>query len=309
MKKVILTGGTGFIGRHVLENLIKLGYEIYVISRKEPTNEFLSFLNFKNVKHYKIDILEINNIESFISRIKPTHLIHLAWDTKHPDNLKSMDNFLFVLASMHLFKNFIKYGGKRAVVSGTYLEYNLDYGYLIEDITPCSYDTQYTACKNALYILLKSISQVTALSFCWARIFNVYGPYDFNNRRLIPYLITQLINSKEAVLNSGDSYRDFIYVSDVASALTCLLEGEVEGIVNIGSGIPVKISEVALKIGEKLNKLDFLKFNTSFTKENNTFSVSDNRRLKSLTTWQQEYDLNTGLELTISWWKKVLKFA
>ena len=101
----------------------------------------------------------------------------------------SAENFKWLEASISILRNFHQAGGHRVVMAGTCAEYDWNYGYCQEIITPCRPNTPYGVCKNALHELLCSYSKEQKLSSAWGRIFLPYGP-DEDDRRLIPSLVS-----------------------------------------------------------------------------------------------------------------------
>ena len=133
MKRVLLTGASGFIGRQAIPALIKRGYEVHCIGRSGKPD---SIANENNVIWHQGNLLQKNDISDLIHAISPTDLLHLAWDVTPGSYLESIYNFDWVVSSLHLLKEFAASGGTRAVCAGTCFEYDLRYRYCIENLTP-----------------------------------------------------------------------------------------------------------------------------------------------------------------------------
>ena len=141
--------------------------------------------------------------------------------------------------------------------------------------------------------------------FAWGRIFQPYGPYEYPVR-LVPSVILSLLNDKPARCTHGDQVRDFLYIADVSDAFVALLDSEVTGNVNIGSGEPVSIKELVMQIARRLGKEDDVQFGALPARENEPpFIVADTSRLKKEVRWRQRYPLEKGVMETISWWEKI----
>ena len=110
-----------------------------------------------------------------------------------------------------------------------------------------------------------------------------------------------------AQCSHGNQIRDFLHVEDVASAFVALLESDVQGAVNIASGKPLALKEVIYKIAQKIGGVDRIQLGVipSPADEPQTLTA-DVRRLTEEVKWQPEYDIDSGLEQTIEWWKKHL---
>lgn len=297
MKKVLLTGATGFIGQHCLPLLLSAGYEVHAVSLG-PINQDNS-----DVCWHQADLLDDAQAAKLVSKIKADHLLHLAWYTEPKKYWTSFDNFNWVKSSLNLMQEFCSCGGQRMVVSGTCAEYDWHYGYCSEKTTPLSPKTLYGVCKHSFQSMLSVFSEQSGLSSAWARVFFLYGPHE-HPCRLVPSVICSLLRAKEFHCHNGNQIRDFLYVEDVASAFVELLFNNLQGAVNIGSGNPVSLREVVSKIGEKIGRSDLISFEkTAVFPEEPPFLVADNLRLKQETSWNAQYNLDQGLDKTIQWWK------
>jgi nucleoside-diphosphate-sugar epimerase len=216
----------------------------------------------------------------------------------------SVENVRWVQASINLLQEFAKHGGQRVVMAGSCAEYDWRYGYCSEAITPLAPATLYGACKHALQLVLLSFSKQKGLSAAWARIFFLFGPYEHPDR-LVPYVIRSLLRGEQARCSHGRQIRDFLYVKDVANAFVTLLESEVSGPVNIASGHPVALRELIYRIAAKLNREDLVQLGVVPTPlDEPPLLVADIQRLRDEVGWAPKYDLNTGLQETIDWWRK-----
>jgi nucleoside-diphosphate-sugar epimerase len=302
MKKVFLTGAAGFIGRHTIPFLLDKGYEIHAVFDDVHPD---SIKNDKLIWH-QCNLLDAGQQEKIIASIKPTHLLHFAWYTVHRKYWTATENLNWVQASLDLFKNFAENNGKRAVSAGTCAEYDWSHGFCSEKNTPLKPATLYGACKNGLQEILTQYTRNSGVSFVWGRIFFLYGPYE-NSERLIPYVINSLLKNQIAQCSHGNQIRDFLHVEDVASAFTDLLESNVTEAVNIASGIQIKIKDLVYKIAQKLDKTSYIKLGEVPASENEPAVLyADVSRLKDEVGWKPKYDIDSGLEQTIEWWKKHL---
>lgn len=298
MNRVLITGANGWIGSHVIKLLIEKEYEVHAVSRRIVQNDSLK------CKWHKVDLLNVADSRNLIQTVKPTHMLHFAWEATPRQYWRSLNNYLWVQASIELIYNFVKYGGIRAVMAGTCAEYDWKYGYLSEDITPLSNITPYAATKNAVQSILHSFSEIVGLSSAWGRIFFLYGPEEHPSR-LVPSVITPLLNNKEALFTHGKQYRDFLHVQDAAEAFVSILESNIQGPINIASGQSIQVKELIYKIAKKLGKLDLVKLGAlPFSEQEPLFIGANNELLKEKLKWSPKFDLDTGIDQTISWWEK-----
>jgi nucleoside-diphosphate-sugar epimerase len=123
-------------------------------------------------------------------------------------------------------------------------------------------------------------------------------------KRLVPSIISSLLKNSETQCLSGDTIRDFLHVEDVASAFVTLLESNVTGPINIASGNPIAIKDMANTIADQLGKRDFLRFkNGNAMPKEPRLVVAQTDRLENECGWLPVYDLKHGIEQTIAWWK------
>lgn len=301
MKKVLVTGGSGFIGRHALLPLIDRGYEVHCIYRsKQP-----AIIREENlVQWHQADLLNRNEVKNLLGSINPSYLLHLAWDVTPGSYLESKNNFDWLCSGLHLLEDFSEFGGKRAVCAGTCFEYDLHAGYCTENHTPTVPATFYGFCKNQFRIIGEKYADKVALDFAWGRIFYPFGPHE-NKIRLVPSVINSLLSGEAALCTHGTQIRDFLYVADVADAFAALLDSEVNGIVNIGSGKPVSIKEIVQMIAKNLGKDTEIRFGALPSRADEApFIVADTYRLNKEVDWHQKFSLEEGIKNTISWWKE-----
>jgi nucleoside-diphosphate-sugar epimerase len=305
MKKVVLTGATGFIGRHTIPFLLQQGYQVHAIyhNRKSVLTD-----NDSLIWHY-CDLLNIEGQKKVFSEIKPTHLLHFAWNIDHKTYLSSLDNQRWVAASFNMIKNLKENKGERAVLAGTCFEYDSECGKYLKETTPLRACSLYGACKIDLHKMIKSYVSEKGISYAWGRIFFLYGPHE-QPTRLVPSIILSLLQNQTANCLHGNLIRDFLYVEDVASAFVALLESNISGPVNIASGRPVSLKDIVNIIAEKLDKKELIGFGKdSYPSNEPGILVAEVTRLNSEIGWRPKYDLDRGLEQTINWWKITRQFS
>ena len=300
MKKVLVTGSTGFIGRHCLPFLLEKGYEVHAVFSRDSID------NFPNILWHQADLLVPGQVSGLVARVKPTHLLHFAWITAPGTYWTSLENLQWVRASLYLLEAFVKNGGQRAVMAGTCAEYDWQYGYCSENITPIKPSTLYGICKHSLHIMAEAFSRQMDLSMGWGRLFFLYGPWEHPGR-LVPSVIRSLLQGEPAQCSEGNQIRDFLYVQDAARAFVTLLEKEITGSVNIASGTPIVLKDIIYKIGEKLNGKSLIRLGKNPVSTNEPpLLVGDARFLIDQLGWSPKFDLDEGLNQTINWWQRHL---
>jgi nucleoside-diphosphate-sugar epimerase len=299
MKRVLLTGANGFVGRHCLHALLTRGYEVHAVaSQKQATPALLP-----GIRWYGVDLLDREQVSALVSDSRPTHLLHCAWYAVPGKYWTAVENFQWVEASLRLLEAFADQGGQRAVGVGSCAEYDWRYEHCSELVTPLNPATTYGACKVAFQLLLTAFSKHAALSAGWARLFFLYGPHEPTGR-LVASTIRAILQEEPARCSHGRQTRDFLYVQDAADALVALLDSDVLGPVNIASGVPVTLFEVVQEIASQLKRPDLLRLGVLPTTENEpSVLVADVARLRDEVGWSPQYDLRAGLAETIKWWE------
>ncbi|NCD41477.1 MAG: NAD(P)-dependent oxidoreductase [Bacteroidia bacterium] len=281
--KVLVTGATGFIGRHLTRSLESTGIEFVVLGR-----------NFTEENGVRVDLLKTENFVEIVGKIKPTHLIHLAWYAVHGKYWNSALNIEWIRATFYLLDAFYKNGGEHALIAGTCAEYDWRYGYCVENVTPECPNTLYGEAKNATRRLTELTKIQYGRTLTWARIFFPYG-VDEDQARLVPSLF-RFFRGEDAPFGvNANAYRDFLHVSDTVEAIVLCAAKKFDGNINICSGKALLIEnivrEIAYICGKNPNNI--LKFESK-RKGDPAFLVGDNQKLRAL-GWNQNVNLREGL--------------
>lgn len=282
--KVLLTGASGFIGKHLVKKLEHDGIDYIAIGRNLPNNK----------KNIRSDLISSEDPISTLKKIKPTHLIHLAWYAEHGKYWESPLNVYWLMASTRLIEAFCQSGGKHVVVAGTCAEYDWRYGFCVEDLTPLNPGSLYGIAKKTTYSLSNYICSKYGVGLSWARIFFPYGPGEAS-QRLIPSLINVFKGKGLPFGVNSDSYRDLLHVEDVARAFLVCAHSKYDGAINVCSGKPLQISNLVSAVARIYNCetetiLKLAPKNPDATR----FLVGENKKLQSL-GWTQEIMLEQGL--------------
>jgi len=296
MKRVLVTGADGFIGYPCLSILHDLGYEVHAVTMGHGLD------SMPNVNWHSCDLLNLDAVSDLLQRVKATHLLHLAWFVSK----NSEENLTWASAGIHLLKSFQVNGGRRAVFAGTCFEYDRNSCLLNEDSTPLGAHTVYGASKHVLHELVKSYTETVGMSFAWARIFYLYGPRE-NPLRLVAAVINDILSGKKAACTEGRQVRDYLHVSDVASALIAITDSNIQGAVNVGSGVPVSIRELVHTTAGLLSATNMIDYGAKPMPVNEPMIiVADRGKISNELGWEPQFDLETGLLDTIEWWRKTL---
>ena len=254
MRRILLTGSTGFVGRQVLKTLMAKGAKVTVTVRPDQNVP-------DGVKHIRTEDLFSETIDFWEKGCRDHDaVIHSAWYTEHGKYLNAPENLDCLAGTIKLFQ-----GAKAAGVShfqgiGTCLEYGpkcneAPQNQPIPSDAPIYPTTPYAASKAAAYLALSN--QSGEMQFAWSRLFFLYGEGE-DPRRLVPYINSQISRGLPIKLTSGRQWRDFLDVKEAASQIANVTLNCVEGPINICSGIPITIAKFAENIALKSNRKDLI---------------------------------------------------
>jgi nucleoside-diphosphate-sugar epimerase len=296
IRRVLVTGGAGFIGRRCLPALLRSGYEVHAISRRPP-------VGCDRLRWHRADLLEPGIARTLAKEIRPSHLLHLGWYTDPGAYWTSEENSRWLDASLDLVREFTDAGGHRVVCAGSCAEYDWRSGVCVEDVTPLRPASLYGQCKVALHGQLQAIAAQNGLGIAWARIFFPYGPFE-PATRLVPSVISGLLRREIVRCTAGTQFRDYIHVDDVADALITLFDREVCGAINIASGEAVSIRHIVSTIAGILGGSEGIEFGALPIRENDPPRLeADIRRLTVEAGWRPSLSLADGLSNTVEWWR------
>jgi len=241
MKKILVTGATGFIGNHLINELLKHDVSI-VATSIESLEEIKKYDWFSKVYYVQINLNELNNI-SFELFNKPDQLIHLAWQGL--PNYKELFHFEKNLFSNYEFiKKLVGEGLKKVSVIGTCFEYGMQEGCLSEEM-PTNPSNPYGLAKDSLRKFIHELNLKIDFEFNWFRLFYIYGVGQSPNSLLSSLERAVENGDKEFNMSPGDQIRDFISVKETVEIITKLSLFDKEfGIVNCCSGNPITVKEM-----------------------------------------------------------------
>ena len=274
-KKILITGGSGFIGTHLIKFLIKKNYDIYALENNKK-------IPIKDKKKIFSSIDDISKIYEFILKTKPDILIHLAW-SKIP-NFSSINNKYNFKVQKRFLKMIQKTEIKKIFISGTCLEYGSSFGKvketsIVKNLQSFAYYKDKLR-KYCFKILRKK-------KIVWGRIFYVYGKGQKKTS-----LINLVARKNRVFLKEPFAFCDFIHIQDVCSAIFFLINSNHNRIVNISSSLPVSVVDFCLNVKKVLNtKKILIQFNTNGKIKGNW---GDNRLLKK-SGWRPAYQLIKGI--------------
>jgi nucleoside-diphosphate-sugar epimerase len=300
MKRLLITGARGFIGRNMLRPAIEAGFEVHAVQSTRGQQELDQSLP---VRWHLADLLAPGVVEDLIDQVKPTHLLHTAWITDHGHYWTSPANLQWLAIGTRLAASFAIHGGRRFVSVGTCAEYDwTGTEPMTEGATSERPATFYGRIKLCHHQMLMAASQQLGFSAVTGRVFLIYGPRE-GASRVIAYACNQLASGSRAYFSSGRQRRDFLHVEDAARGLVALLDAGVSGACNISSGKAETLRDVLMLLGDIAGRTDLISFDSGRDRPDDPpLIVGDTARMQSI-GWTPVIPLTEGLSNTYSWWK------
>lgn len=299
MSRVLVTGGTGFIGRGTLAPLLAAGDEVHAVSTRDAPDWTPEGLTW-----HRYDLLDPAAAEALIAASRPERLLHLAWDAEPGRFWTTTNNLRWVEASLRLLRAFADAGGSRAVLAGTCAEYTWsDETTCVEGITPLEPATLYGAAKNGLRIVAEAHARQAGYELAWGRIFFVFGPHE-DERRLGGSVAQALAAGEPARTSHGEQLRDFLYAPELADAFAAVLHSSVTGALNVASGRPVAMRDLITALGVAAGRPELIELGSRPANPSEPSSLTaDVTRLRDEVGWAPTRTLEQAAGDTMRWWK------
>ena len=321
MKKIIVTGGLGFIGSNLIELLIKKNYFVINIDKITYSSNFYNTKDFVKLNNYKFIKLDIKNkkIKDIFLKYKPIAIFNLAAET-HVD--RSIDNpNIFIQSNIvgvyNLLESFKVFSRKN---KSKFIHISTDevYGDIVKGRSKekDSYQpsSPYAASKAASDHLVSSYIRTYKIPAIVTNCSNNYGPKQ-HPEKLIPKLIYNIINNKELpIYGKGINSREWIFVKDHCEALIKIfLKGKVGEFYNIGSNKNLNNLQVAREILINSNKIFKIgnKVKIKLIKDRPGHDVRyalNSNKIKKKLGWKTKINFTKGLKLTINWYLKNMDY-
>ena len=293
MSRVLLTGATGFIGRHALIALAEAGHQVHAVARRRGPDT-------PGVIWHEVDLLSGCEI---VAEVQPEVLVHLAWYAEHGKFWSSVENVRWVEASLALLRKFADAGGRRAVMAGSCAEYEFSRE-LYPESAPLRPASLYGAAKHGLHVVACAFCRQADIELAWGRVFFLYGPFEAPGR-FVPSLVLSLLRGDSAPMTEGTQRRDFLHVADAGAAFAALADSRVTGAVNVASGEAVALRDIALQIARRLGAEGLLQIGALPMREGEPPALlADVRRLRDEVGWSPRIELPDGLDAVIAWWSE-----
>ena len=307
--KIMITGGMGFIGSHLCEQLLMEKHDLVVLTKSFLKKHNIANIS-KKIKIEKIDVTDFKRLGQSIQKNKPNVIIHLAGQTSHSQSFEQPLNDIDSNAKSTLFileeirKSKLKC---RFILGSTFIVIGRPQKIPIDEKTPCWPTTVYGANRLASEHYCKIYHEVYGLDTVTFRITNSFGPREqvISTKNAVNFLIYEAFKGNIiTIFKKGKFFRDLIYISDVISGIkTIMKKGKSGELYWISSGKKIWFYELA-KLLEKLTnaKVKFVK-TPNYTKKVDVGNfVVNNSKLRSL-GWKPKMNLDEGIKKTLEYFK------
>ena len=304
-KRVLVTGGAGFIGSEVVSQLLTNGYFVTILDNfSSGKKQYLPKSN-KKLKVIKGDIRDKKSVKKAVTDQEV--VIHLAALPFIPDSFYYPGDFFDVNTngSINMLWNSIK---SRSVETFVHISTSEVYGSAqtvsMNENHPTTPHSTYAVSKLAGDRAAFTLHKENGFPVVIIRPFNSYGPR-FTEPYIIPEIMSQILNnSKEIILGNVNTARDFTYVQDTASAIIkSIIEKKANGeIINVGSGTEISILNLAKKILKIAKKKTKIKYDKSRERPYDVNRLNcNNKKAKRILKWSPKISMDEGLSQTFSW--------
>lgn len=310
IEKVLVTGGSGFIGSHLIPKLLELGHEVYSLERYVTGRYILG--GRRMVKTVFGDLRDLFAVRKILREIQPEAVIHLAsisavsYSYDHPNEVLET-NFLCTLNLAESCLREIPHF-RQFLFAGTSEEYGNQETFPIKEDAELHPNSPYSVSKVASDKYLQYMRDAYDFSVTILRNFNTYGRKN-NTHFVVERIATQMLEEKVVMLGEPSPVRDFLYVDDhVNSYLTCLGNEKAIGeVFNFCTGHGTSIAQLVDLIKELTNFKGKVIWNAIPKRPLDiTKLLGDFSKAEKLLGWKPKYTLKRGLKATINFWKEKL---
>jgi len=293
---IVVTGGVGFLGREIVNQLASAVSEVLVVDRYPPYGRAIP----ADAEFHGSNLTDPSQLLPARYHGRPFSLLHLVWDLSERESFESQLEMPIVLSRLLDF--WVDNGLRRLIVPGSVEEYGAASGQLSERINAVPPFRAYGIAKRACHDICQSVAARHSIPVFWLRPFLVYGPGQTGGM-LLPYVIRCLWEGKRAKVSDGLQQRDFVYVSDVARAfVSAVFTKPIHcfDVFNIGTGKATPVRSVLELVGSLLGDMDRIGFGEVDRRPGEPLiQYADTQYAESALGWRAAIDLETGIAETL----------
>ena len=307
--RLLITGGLGFIGSHLVESFLKKNHDMLILTKTLSKKSNIPKTN-KKISIKKIDVTNFPKVGKIIENFRPNMIIHLAGNTSHSKSfekpLQDVDSntktTLFMLEKIKQLKITCRF-----ILGSTFIVIGKPTKLPVNERTPCNPTTIYGTNRLASEHLCRIYHDLYGIKTNIFRITNSYGPREqiIPNKNAINFLIHKAFNKEKiSIYNKGKFFRDLIYVDDVITGInTIIKKGKSGELYWISSGKKIWFKKFAEILQEFTNcEIDYPQ-TPNYTKKVDVGNfVVDNSKLKKL-GWKPKFTINEGIKKTLGFFE------
>ena len=299
-RKLLVIGGTGFIGHHLLSAAIQKAWHVSSLSLHPPSPERY----VPKVSYFQGDLLNQSNLKEILYKKEFNYVVNLGGYINHKlfrvggrkhidEHFTAIQNLISVL-SLDRIERFIQIGSSD------------EYGYAPapqnEDLREAPI-SPYSLGKVAATHFLQMLNRTESFPVVILRLFLTYGPGQ-DQHRFLPQIIRGCLNDVKFPTSSGEQLRDFCFIEDIIKAIFLALEKEkaIGEVMNIASGEPISIYHMINNVKNLIGKGEPSFGEIPYRSGENMSLYADIQKAQNLLRWEPKYHLNSGLQKTISWY-------
>src|SRR3990172_8453640 len=307
MKKLLVTGGAGFIGSEFVRQGVERGYKIAVVDKLTYAGDLSRISRLeKSITFYRTDIANRDFIEHIFKIERPDIIVHWAAES-HVDR-SIIDAAPFMETNINGTHVLLEISRKCGVEKFINISTDEVYGELGKDgqfyeTTPLNPNSPYSASKASADMIGRAYHMTYGLPVITVRSSNNYGPWQYPEK-LIPVVILKAQNNEKIpVYGKGENIREWLHVSDCASAIFLIMEqGKIGEVYNVGSGVEKKNIEVVNNILKLLGKPEkLIEFVKDRPGHDLRYSLNSDK-IKNSLGWKAKISFENGIEETVKWY-------
>ena len=315
-KNILVTGGFGLLGKPLVQKLVQLNHNVIILEKK--STDRIKFLKTKPKKIISGDFLNKDLVGKILKKYKINIIFHLGAITQVLESLKDpyKTHQINVMGTINFLENIRKINDKIIFIYSSsdkaYGELNNRKEYKETDRLQSIYP--YDVSKSASDLICQSYANTYSLTTGIIRCGNIYGPGDFNLKRLIPDVILSSLKKKRFIIrSSGKSTRDYVYVEDVVKAYISLMNKLIKlpnqiKIYNVSSKFNYSVIEIVNMILKTMNCNHLKPIISNTSKKELNFQRLSYLKIKKELKWEPRTNIKIGLSKTIKWYKLYYKF-
>jgi len=305
VKRVVVTGGTGFVGANLARRCLREGHEVHLLVRRGHDPWRVEELR-RDVTIHEADLADRARLAAVAAAIRPDWVFHLAvagaysWQTDAGEMVRTN-----VAGTINMVEAFAAAGFEAFVNAGTSSEYGPKDHAPAED-EPVEPDSSYAVTKVCATLWCRHAARARGLRIPTLRLYSAYGPWE-EPRRLVPALVVKGLRGGLPPLAGAATARDFVHVDDVAEAFLAAAAGRPDdpgAVYNVGTGVQTTIEEAVARARDLLGIAAEPRWGTMPARSwDTTVWVADNRRIARELGWRPWVSFADGLARTVEWFR------